>query len=179
MIINGTQAADSLLGTVNDDTINGLGGDDFINGLAGNDQLFGGDGNDTLLGDSGNDYLSGGAGNDKLDGGSGADSLTGGLGNDVLTGGQGSDTFVFNPGDGGDTITDFQPGVDKIQLDGFANIQDFTQLDLQQVGNDLLLNLGPQQGVWLNNTQLASLSATDFTFTSVAHPLFLVNPGTT
>ena len=38
---------------------------------------------------------------------------------DTLTGGAGSDDFVFSrPGTEGDTITDFQPGVDRIVLEG-------------------------------------------------------------
>ena len=38
---------------------------------------------------------------------------------DTLTGGAGADDFVFSrPGTEGDTITDFQPGVDRIVLEG-------------------------------------------------------------
>ncbi len=50
--------------------------------------------------------LIGGAGNDTLTGAAGDDTLTGGPGNDVLAGGAGNDTYVFNPGDGRDTISE-------------------------------------------------------------------------
>ena len=69
-------------------------------------------GADTLVGADGNDILAGG-----LDG----DTLSGGLGNDVLTGGAGADTFIFNTGLDGtlnaDTMTDFSPVADTIQLE--------------------------------------------------------------
>jgi len=56
-------------------------------------------------------------GRDILIGSTGDDVLTGGLGTDVLTGGAGADTFVFNSmRDATDTINDFTPAVDRIQL---------------------------------------------------------------
>jgi Ca2+-binding RTX toxin-like protein len=88
---------------------------------------------------AGNDSIVGGTGNDNLNGGAGADVLTGGAGADVLTGGTEADTFVFLAiGDstaaigGRDTITDFESGVDKIDLSAIdanaslGGLQDFT-----------------------------------------------------
>ncbi|MDZ8241500.1 MAG: calcium-binding protein, partial [Nostoc sp. ChiQUE01a] len=46
-------------------------------------------------------------GNDTRLGTSSADTITGNKGNDILTGGGGKDRFVYNLGDGIDTITDF------------------------------------------------------------------------
>ncbi|MEH2089918.1 MAG: calcium-binding protein [Nostoc sp.] len=46
-------------------------------------------------------------GYDILQGGTGNDTLIGGQGDDYLTGGGGKDKFVYNLGDGTDTITDF------------------------------------------------------------------------
>jgi Ca2+-binding RTX toxin-like protein len=101
----GTTSADTMTGTSEQDTLNGGWGNDVINGLGGNDSLFG---------DLGNDTLNGGDGNDMLDGGSGRD---------VMTGGAGADIFRFDAtGDSGtssssrDVITDFQRGVDRIDL---------------------------------------------------------------
>lgn len=39
--MNGTAAADNLVGTTSDDILNGLGGNDTLNGGEGNDQIFG------------------------------------------------------------------------------------------------------------------------------------------
>ena len=45
-------------------------------------------------------------GNDMVNSGAGNDTINGGTGNDQLTGGTGDDTYLFNSGDGVDTITD-------------------------------------------------------------------------
>lgn len=71
-----------------------------------------------ITGNEGANKLFGWAGNDLLDGGLGNDILNGGLGDDTLTGNAGADTFVFAPGYGKDTVSDFQHGVDKLVLVG-------------------------------------------------------------
>ncbi len=63
-------------------------------------------GNDVLYASPDGNTLSGGAGDDTLNGSSGNDTLAGGPGNDLLQGGFGNDTYVFNRGDGQDTIYD-------------------------------------------------------------------------
>lgn len=79
--ILGTEAADSLQGTIGNDVIDGKGGDDVVAGLDGNDQLIGGTGND---------------------------GLWGGKGKDRLTGGEGTDVFIYtNKNEKGDALTDF------------------------------------------------------------------------
>ncbi len=106
-----------------DDYIDGGAGNDRLIGSGGNDTIFGGDGDDLLFGDAsgvddqfhGDDILNGGAGNDQLTGSGGDDTLIGGDGDDILIAGSGNDTleggagvdlFVFNVGDGVDTIVD-------------------------------------------------------------------------
>ncbi|MBZ0127590.1 MAG: hypothetical protein K8F59_00595 [Rhodobacteraceae bacterium] len=115
-ILNGDSGNDLLFGEADHDTLNGGGGDDL---------LFGNVGNDTLNGDGGDDTLNGGDGNDTLDGGSQSDILIGGAGADSLTGGAGGDVFrFFNASEIGtnsgnrDVITDFQSGLDLIDLSG-------------------------------------------------------------
>ena len=46
----------------------------------------------------------------------------------VSIGGPGNDNFVFTPGIGADTIVNFNPAQDTIELDNFANIQNLQQL---------------------------------------------------
>ncbi|WP_374569313.1 ExeM/NucH family extracellular endonuclease [Ideonella sp.] len=61
--------------------------------------------------------ISGGAGKDKLVGTPGDDQLIGGGGADKLTGGSGEDVFTYTKmGDAKDTILDFAPGTDRIDL---------------------------------------------------------------
>ena len=86
------------------------------NGLA--NTITGNSGANALSGMSGNDTLAGGGGKDTLLGGAGADKLWGGLAGDRLSGNGGADTFAFNrvAEITGDSITDFAPDVDKIDL---------------------------------------------------------------
>ncbi len=59
-----------------------------------------------LYGDIGNDYLDGGADDDVIYGNEGNDILIGGSDIDTLDGGAGQDTYIFNRGDGKDTVID-------------------------------------------------------------------------
>ncbi|GMV76375.1 MAG: hypothetical protein AMXMBFR78_33240 [Rubrivivax sp.] len=65
----------------------------------------------------------GGAADDHLTGGSGNDRLRGGGGNDTLDGGSGADTFVLEgtaAANGHDTLLNFTPASDKIDVSAFA-----------------------------------------------------------
>ena len=59
-----------------------------------------------LDGSNGDDRLFGLAGEDSLNGGAGSDELKGGAGNDLLIGSDGDDGYVFEKGDGVDTVVD-------------------------------------------------------------------------
>lgn len=98
-LINGTNSANTLVGSA---------GDDLIAGYVGNDKLDGGQGHDGLHGGVGDDSLTGGDGNDTLVGYVGKDTLVGGLGDDVYylddydalineVAGAGVDTVVYGP----------------------------------------------------------------------------------
>jgi len=123
---------DNLFGGTETDTLNGGSENDTLNGGDGNDSLIGGTGADSLQGGDGIDTLEGGAdadellgfdGNDTLFGGGGNDTLTGGVGIDTLTGGADLDVFDFNFTTFGiDTITDFNPVQDNIDLTGIFGI---------------------------------------------------------
>ena len=88
-------------------TVNGLGGDDVINasGLAAG-----------LISLS----INGGANADFITGSAGDDTVTGGTGNDTALLGAGNDVFVWNPGDGSDTV-EGQADADTLAFNG-ANI---------------------------------------------------------
>jgi Ca2+-binding RTX toxin-like protein len=84
----------------------GTDGNDILRGLDADDEISGQGGDDAIYGYAGDDVLSGGEGEDRLYGGDGDDTLVGGAGNDRLEGGMGNDTYLFNRGDGQNTIFD-------------------------------------------------------------------------
>ncbi|MCA0406345.1 MAG: M10 family metallopeptidase C-terminal domain-containing protein [Proteobacteria bacterium] len=100
--------------TLNDNntgrTLKGDGGDDIIHGNGGDDTIFGGSGHDTLTGDEGDDILIGGTGADTMTGGTGADTFRFDTVSDAGFGYSGN--FIFPE----DSITDFERGIDRIDL---------------------------------------------------------------
>ncbi|MCC1495138.1 Hint domain-containing protein, partial [Cognatishimia sp. F0-27] len=119
---------DTLIGGAGNDTLMNSDGDDSLVGGAGNDSIVATGGNDTLEGGDGNDTMDGGADDDSLEGGAGDDLIEGGEGDDILSGGDGSDTFNYAPGDGNDTITDFNFGNSGSLDDGDNTNNDFIDL---------------------------------------------------
>src|SRR5688572_8440945 len=79
----------------------------------------------TFNGSNKNDVINGTAFADTIYGNAGNDTITGNGGADTITGGLGSDTFRYlaysdsRPG-GVDTITDFNPSQDVIDLSAFG-----------------------------------------------------------
>ena len=90
--------------------------------------------------------ITGTADADNLAGGSGSDIIKGGTGNDILTGGTGNDTFVFNQGDGADTITDAKKG-DIIRLDWNYDIG---KLTYDETNSQVVLALGENNELRFN-----------------------------
>jgi Ca2+-binding RTX toxin-like protein len=84
---------------------------------AGLTSTVGDNNNSFIIGSAGAEVLLGLGGDDQLHGGAGNDRLVGGVGDDWLSGGEGADTYVFNRGDGHDTINNWDGDVDGAQLD--------------------------------------------------------------
>ncbi|MEP5001161.1 MAG: calcium-binding protein, partial [Paracoccaceae bacterium] len=173
-----------IMGDGNDRALTG-GGADFATGDAGNDLFFMGSGNDTAIGGTGDDTLNGGSNADILDGGdgddrvrgdNGMDQLNGGGGNDLLNGGANADLFWFfdisNMGQ--DRITDFQDGLDTINLSdfGFGSAADVLALASSAGGFDQHTRItfidgagGQQRDIVIENLDLADFDATDIALT--------------
>jgi Ca2+-binding RTX toxin-like protein len=130
-----TTGFDSIIqATINDDYL--VFGDEgvIIDALAGDDQVISGNGNDIVIGGSGNDILSTSDGDD---------ILTGGLGNDTLYGGSGKDIYIFNKGDGIDTIYDIHTAYNREdERDDSISFGDsifFDDIVVKLVGKDMIL----------------------------------------
>ena len=96
-----------------------------------------------------------------LQGGSGNDVLIGAP-NDTLTGGAGSDTFVFNPGFGKDTITDFNVSQDVLRFDHTLLAQAMASQLISQTHDSsagAVIVIDPNDTVTLANVTVAQLAA--------------------
>ena len=149
----GTDETDFIFGTSGDDTLEGSGGDDYINGGAGNDYILGGEGDDHIVGGEGNDTLIGGAGDD------------------LMTGGAGSDVFKYVDGDladvvHGDTITDFQLGIDGDTLDLSALLNGANETNLANFLDFEVSNIDSVTGTATVAVQVSQHG--DGSFTSLA-----------
>ena len=138
------------------DLIDGGDGNDYLYGQGGSDIVFGGIGDDILWGDEnesllpvanhGNDFLFGGAGKDQIVGGSGSDYLEGGAGDDTIWGEAGQDIYVFNKGDGVDTVYD-----DKADNNIFRFGAGIGKEDIKLRLGSLLLDLGNGDAVHIGD----------------------------
>ena len=190
-VIIGLSGNDSLNGGTGNDSLRGGSGADDLIGGTGTDtasysdatsrvevRLWQGTG---VMGDADGDTLSSienvtsGSGNDLLIGsngignvlnsGAGADVLNGLSGNDVLTGGAGADVFTFSDGTGDDRITDFENGIDSIDVStipGINSVADF--LSIGQVGNDVVVEIDADNSITIENILIGNIDPTDFVF---------------
>ena len=130
--------------------------------------LAGGAGQDSLTGGTGNDLLVGGAGNDVLAGSQGDDVLVDGAGADTLSGGAGRDLFVLVMDGQTDRITDFQVGIDRLDLSAWGRIYSLAVVKIvstvggaQLVYQGEVLEIYSSNGMPLTRTQLLAAGAFD------------------
>lgn len=142
---------DSVFGGLGNDTIAGWGGNDRFDGEAGNDLIYGGFGRDVVIGGTGRDWIDLGSGDDIY-----FDSEeTGDNGRDTITGGTGADSFIFGDVISKDTITDFEIGIDTLELsDGLVSGRSAQEVvdDLVNVLLDgVLITFGVNETIFLQN----------------------------
>lgn len=160
-LLRGRAGQDRLEGNKGNDSLWGDRGKDTLVGLEGDDWLLAGFGNDILQGGAGRDRLFGQSGRDSLSGGNGIDFLSGGFGDDLLNGGSSCDLFSLRPGNGVDTIQDFESGNDLIFLPDQLS---FDQLDIRQQGKNTLITITStnQPLAILENVQASLIGSSDF-----------------
>ncbi|GKY89225.1 hypothetical protein STA1M1_30940 [Sinisalibacter aestuarii] len=125
VLVPGTPASETLLGSSADNHITGEGGNDRLFGKGGANWLEGGIGNDRLFGGGANDILSGGDNNDFLRGGGGADFIDGGNGIDRASWNASSEGVTVNlalgTGAGGSASGDLITNVEEMEGSDFAD----------------------------------------------------------
>ena len=102
------------------------------------------------------------AGDNTIAGTTADEIITGGTGDDTMTGGGGGDTFVFEPGDGDDTVTDFSTADDKIDLTAFGRDVSFDDLTIAATtdGTGTVVTLPGDDG---DTITLQGVTSTDVT----------------
>ncbi len=121
----------------------------------------GGAGPDALSGDARGDLIAGDAGNDTLAGGGGDDILIDGAGADLLSGGAGADTFVLLRDGATDMITDYEPGLDRLDLSDWGRLYAIEALDILTTGTGATLRFATEM-LKVNTAEGTPLSAADF-----------------
>ncbi|PID36673.1 MAG: hypothetical protein CR993_03335 [Rhodobacterales bacterium] len=99
----------------------------------------------TLTGSGSADQLIGNDGDDTLSGGAGDDILADGAGADQLTGGAGADLFVFHADGAIDTVMDFNPDEDRLDLSSWPMLYDPNSLSIESKSYGALIT-------WRNET---------------------------
>lgn len=153
VIENENEGIDTIISDINyqlPDNVENL----TIEGKRANTYAYGNNLNNVIIGSSvdneirgygGSDYLFGGEGNDTLYGGAGDDTLVGGVGDDFLSGSTGNDTFLFNKGDGIDTVNEYAGEQDVVKLGEQVNKTNIAIY--KDTNNNLIIDYGENAGV--------------------------------
>ena len=160
-----------------ENAITGLDSSDIINGGELSDSLYGNGGDDKIYSYGGDDTIDLGDGNDTVYAGYGNDTIIGGRGDDILKGEYGSDTYIYNLGDGNDTISEqgnyyqddtdvdtliFGQGIKKedllvfrkpydLNLDNDDSQDDFNQIDRNLVNLVIKFKNSPSDSITIEN----------------------------
>ncbi len=129
LVLEQLENSETIYLTEHGDTVYAKGGDDVINGGDGDDVIDAGDGNDTITAGGGNDLLIGGKGDDNINAGGG------------------NDTFVWNLGDGQDTISGDVNGNNKVIFGEGISFSDLTFRQTSLQGLQIIVNGNPDQGI--------------------------------
>lgn len=141
--IDGGSGNDTILAGDGNDTVYGGDGDDSIDTGSGDDVIYGGAGNDTIINNNNSsDYIDGGAGNDNITTFGGHDTIIGGAGDDYINNSGGDDTYIYNLGDGNDTIQDVH-GNDVIEFgEGITT----NNIKFRGENNDMIIEFEGNEG---------------------------------
>lgn len=123
-----------------------------------------------------NDQIIGSVVGEALSGSAGDDILLDGRGNDVLTGGAGADIFVLTADGQSDQITDFEPGVDRLDLSAFDFLYDAAQLTVAPTAIGATVSFGGET-IFIASAEASPLTLDDLPTSAVLNvdrPPFLL-----
>ena len=190
-VINAGSGDDVIRDQLGDSTVSGDQGNDVITLTTGNNEVDGGTGSDFIQTGYQDDTIFGGTGNDVIAAEEGAifafgnNEITGGTGDDVMMGGAGIDRFIFRPNDGTDIIgafdvsnvgftagayfvvptgAAFDPGIDKIALNGFTSVDASNVLSAVTNGAGGAVFSAEGTSILLFGLNSADLGVDDFEF---------------
>ena len=190
-VLAGNVGNDTIIAGLGNNQLSGESGDDNLTTFSGMNTISGGLGSDFIIGGFQADHLIGDEGNDVIKGDAssflaGSDIIDGGIGNDILMGGNGADTFVFETGNGIDTIaafntadvvfdaatgysvtpygSDFQSGIDHIQLAGFTSVDASNVMASVTDGADGAVFSAEGTSITFYGVDMAGITADDFIF---------------
>jgi Ca2+-binding RTX toxin-like protein len=175
MLGAGNDTIDTRGGTISGDIIGGVGSDTLITDKAGHmltEDLADVVGIDTVkstvsytLNLGVENLILLGTRNNSATGSDFDNTLKGNTGNNKLTGLGGADTFQFGTHGGTDMITDFELGIDQIDLRSWKGIGDFNEVldHARDKGGDVQIKVGADVLI-IENTEKNDLSDTDFIF---------------
>jgi len=103
----------------------------------------------------------GGSGNDTLEAADSGSVLLDGAGDDWLGGGAGADVFVLTADGSRDEIHDFDPNMDRIDLQAWEGLTSVAQLEITSTASGAVLRYGSEE-LHLHTTQDHSLTLNDF-----------------
>ncbi len=127
-------------------------------------------------GTAGDDQVIGSVASEALSGLAGEDILFDGQGSDTMTGGTGSDLFVFAADGVADQVSDFERGVDRLDLSAFDFLYDVSQLTVAPTGTGATLTFGAET-ITVVTSDAAPLTAAELTtagILNVDRPPFLL-----
>jgi Ca2+-binding RTX toxin-like protein len=105
--------------------------------------------------------VGGTAAGETVSGTSGSDILRDGAGSDVLIGGAGADVFVLDYDGSADTIADFDPTMDLLDLSGWTLLRSADQLDVTPTNSGAMIGYRGEV-LHVRSTQGSPLTAADF-----------------
>lgn len=182
--LKGEAGNDKIMAFQGVNDIDGGADSDFLIGGIRSDLLNGGDGNDVIIGDASD--LRGGA--DRIIGGKGDDGLMGGLAADtfVFNPNDGKDfiadfdtSSILKTGQSGYSVrygnpfsfkdfnyrhADFEPGIDFIELNGFASVNANNVMDFISQGDDGAVFSAEGTEITFHDILIGQLTANDFLF---------------